>query len=59
MIELIVSDMDGTLLNNKMAVSEANQVAIKTAEKLGIKFMVATGRGYTEAVPALEEVGIR
>ena len=59
MIELIVSDMDGTLLNNKMAVSEANQEAIKTAEKLGIKFMVATGRGYTEAVPALDEVGIR
>lgn len=59
MIELIVSDMDGTLLNNKMAVSEANQQAIKTAEKLGIKFMVATGRGYTEAVPALDEVGIR
>lgn len=57
-IELIVSDMDGTLLNNKMAVSEANQQAIKAAEKLGIKFMVATGRGYTEAVPALKEVGI-
>ncbi|MGP6146042.1 Cof-type HAD-IIB family hydrolase [Jeotgalibaca sp. A122] len=58
MIQLIVSDMDGTLLNNKMAISEANQQAIKEAEQQGIKFMVATGRGYTEAVPALKEVGI-
>lgn len=59
MIQLIVSDMDGTLLNNKMAVSEANQLAIKEAEKQGISFMVATGRGYTEALPALKEAGIQ
>lgn len=57
-IQLIVSDMDGTLLNNKLAVSEANVEAIRYAESKGIKFMVATGRGYTEAVPALQEVGI-
>ena len=58
MIELIVSDMDGTLLNGKMKVSETNAKAIKTAMKKGIHFMVATGRGFTEAQPLLEEVGI-
>lgn len=58
MIELIVSDMDGTLLNEKMKVSETNAKAIKTAMKKGIHFMVATGRGFTEAQPLLEEVGI-
>ncbi|AQS53657.1 Phosphatase YwpJ [Jeotgalibaca dankookensis] len=58
MIQLIVSDMDGTLLDNKLAVSEGNQLAIQAAEENGIKFMVATGRGYTEAVPALTEAGI-
>jgi len=58
MIELIVSDMDGTLLNDKMEVSASNVSAINEAKRLGIKFMVATGRGYTEAVPALKEVGI-
>ena len=58
MIELIVSDMDGTLLNDKMEVSASNVSAINEANRLGIKFMVATGRGYTEAVPALKEVGI-
>ena len=55
MIELIVSDMDGTLLNDKMEVSASNVSAINEANRLGIKFMVATGRGYTEAVPALKE----
>lgn len=58
MIELIVSDMDGTLLNGKMKVSEINTKAIKEAMKQGIHFMVATGRGFTEAKPLLEEVGI-
>lgn len=58
MIELIVSDMDGTLLNDKMEVSRSNVSAINEANRLGIKFMVATGRGYTEAVPALQEAGI-
>lgn len=50
--------MDGTLLDNKLTVSEGNQLAIQAAEENGIKFMVATGRGYTEAVPALTEAGI-
>lgn len=58
MIQLIVSDMDGTLLNDKLAISDVNREAIHTAKKAGIDFMVATGRGYTEAVPALIEAGI-
>lgn len=58
MIKLIASDMDGTLLGNKMEVLQENCEAIKFAEKHGVKFMVATGRGYTEAKPALDEAGI-
>ncbi|MEK4152779.1 Cof-type HAD-IIB family hydrolase [Carnobacterium sp. FSL E2-0243] len=58
MIELIASDMDGTLLNEKMVISKANAQAIAEAERRGIKFMVSTGRGYTEAHPLLTEVGI-
>ncbi|WP_313466885.1 Cof-type HAD-IIB family hydrolase [Carnobacterium sp.] len=58
MIELIASDMDGTLLNERMVISETNAKAILAAQKEGIHFMVATGRGYTEAKPLLEEVGI-
>lgn len=58
MIKLIASDMDGTLLDSKMGISKDNASAIKEAERLGIEFMVATGRAYTEAKPALDEAGI-
>lgn len=50
--------MDGTLLDSKMSISTDNASAIREANRLGIEFMVATGRAYTEAKPALEEAGI-
>ncbi|PMD70237.1 Cof-type HAD-IIB family hydrolase [Companilactobacillus nuruki] len=53
MIKLIASDMDGTLLNEKMEVSKRNIQAIKEAEKAGIEFLIATGRGLGEAKPFL------
>jgi len=53
MIKLIASDMDGTLLNDKMQVSNGNAQAILDAQAAGIQFVVATGRGLTEAQPLL------
>ena len=53
MIKLIASDMDGTLLNDKMEVSSRNIQAIKDAENAGIEFLIATGRGLGEAKPFL------
>lgn len=53
MIKLIASDMDGTLLNDKMTVSPGNARAIRRAQAAGIEFMVATGRGLTEAKPLI------
>ena len=44
MIKLIASDMDGTLLNANMQISEENIQAIKYAQSQGVEFMVATGR---------------
>lgn len=58
MIKLIASDMDGTLLDSKMSISRDNASAIREANRLGIEFMVATGRAYSEAKPPLEEAGI-
>lgn len=43
MIKLIASDMDGTLLDAKMSITNDNTSAIREAERLGIEFMVATG----------------
>lgn len=59
MIKLIASDMDGTLLESKMEVSDSNVAAIREAERLNIEFMVATGRNYQEAKTALDEAGIQ
>lgn len=54
MIKLIASDMDGTLLNDKMEVSARNIDAIKQANEAGIEFLIATGRGLSEAKPFLK-----
>lgn len=36
MIQIIASDMDGTLLNDKMVISKRNADAIKEAQKNGV-----------------------
>jgi len=59
MIKLIVSDMDGTLLNEEMDISQANISAIKRAQHQGIHFAIATGRDFPLAFPLLEENGIK
>jgi len=43
-IKLIALDMDGTLLNNKGQISEANRQAIKEAQEQGIFVVLSTGR---------------
>lgn len=58
MIKLIASDMDGTLLNETSQVSKENAAAIRYAQEQGIEFMVATGRGRTEASPVLAKAGL-
>lgn len=59
MIKLIASDMDGTLLNDQMEVSQENVQAIKKAQEAGIEFLIATGRGLVEAKPFLDKGNIK
>ncbi|MFW7360999.1 Cof-type HAD-IIB family hydrolase [Vagococcus fluvialis] len=59
MIKMIASDMDGTLLSSHLAISETNKEAVLEAQAQGIEFMVATGRAYSEAKPALDDAGIK
>lgn len=42
--KMFVSDLDGTLLDDKKQISKENIKAIKALEEKGIKFVVATGR---------------
>lgn len=58
MIKLIACDLDGTLLNSSMEISDANVQAIKRAQENGIEFMVASGRAPHESQPMLKEYGI-
>ena len=58
MIKLIASDMDGTLLNHNHKIPKENVELINYAKNQGIEFVVATGRGYYEALPALNEENI-
>lgn len=52
-IKLIVSDLDGTLLNENVEISDRTADAILTAQDSGIEFAIATGRtiegGYSLA----------
>lgn len=54
MIRLIASDLDGTLLNSQNKISKRNAEAIKKAQMHGVKFIVNTGRNYSEAVKFLK-----
>lgn len=48
MYKLIACDLDETLLNDNKEICEANVRAIRRAEReYGVKFVPATGRGYT------------
>lgn len=41
---ILLSDMDGTLLNSKKEISDADRSAIRRFTELGGKFTIATGR---------------
>ena len=46
MIKMVVSDMDGTLLNTKGQISEKNIEAIHHLMENQIEFVIASGRDY-------------
>lgn len=56
MYKLIACDLDETLLNDDHMVSQENVKAIKAASKAGVKFVLATGRGYNSVRGTLEEL---
>lgn len=55
-IRLIAIDIDGTLLDSKGQVPEANQRAIAAAVSRGIEVALVTGRRYTFARPVAERI---
>ncbi|MDY7109516.1 MAG: HAD family hydrolase [Planctomycetota bacterium] len=55
--ELLVIDLDGTLLNSAGEVTEGNRQAIRRAREAGIEVIVATGRALVESLDPLEAIG--
>jgi Cof subfamily protein (haloacid dehalogenase superfamily) len=51
MIKLLALDLDGTLLNSRGEVPNANRDAIRSAEKAGVLVTIATGRRFRDARP--------
>ena len=55
-IRLIAIDIDGTLLDSRGQVPEANQRAIAAAVERGVEVALVTGRRYTFARPVAERI---
>ena len=58
MIKLIVTDLDGTLLNSKKEVSKANREALQYAKQKGVKIVLCTGRPYFAMKQFVHELGL-
>lgn len=58
-IKLVVSDLDGTLLNDEGEVSEKNVALIKKVEELGVHFTFASGRLHSAMLDFADKLDIR
>lgn len=57
-MKLIVTDMDGTLLNSNRTISRENAAALLAAQAQGIEIAIATGRTYGNALALCQRVGL-
>ena len=55
-VKLVVSDMDGTLLNNNSEVSNRFFEQFESLKKLDIHFVAASGRQYQSIVHKLDSI---
>ncbi len=58
MIKLLALDLDGTTLNSKGEIPDANRAAIVAAEERGVLVTIATGRRFRDARPIGLELGL-
>lgn len=58
-VKLIAIDVDGTLLNDNYSISVRTKAAIKQAQDIGVKIVLATGRGPTSCIPIVEELQLK
>jgi Cof subfamily protein (haloacid dehalogenase superfamily) len=56
-IRLIAIDLDGTLLNSKVELTQENRDALQRAHDAGIEIVLGTGRRHDFALPIAESLG--
>jgi len=58
MYKLLALDLDGTLLNSGLRVSEANGEAVRAAMERGVEVVLATARFYGIALRTASRFGV-
>ena len=58
MYKLVCIDMDGTLLNSRKKISNANRDALKKAYDMGVHIVITTGRIYANAAYYSNLIGV-
>src|SRR6266567_1355275 len=56
-VRLIALDIDGTLLDSRWRLTDANRHAIQEAARRGIEVALVTGRRYDFALPVAQDLG--
>lgn len=56
--KIIACDLDETLLSADCSICERNVRAIRAATELGVKFVIATGRGFAYVGSVLQTLGL-
>ena len=56
MLDAIVMDMDGTLLDPNNKILPETKTALIACQKQGTKLVLASGRSYTRLLPYAKEV---
>lgn len=55
-IKILALDLDGTLLNSQIELSQGNKEALQAAIDLGVKIVVATGRVFTALPESIKSI---
>jgi len=56
--KVIISDLDGTLLNNHHTISDYTQSVFQELHRKNYLIVVATGRHHLDAMPLVEKLGV-
>jgi Cof subfamily protein (haloacid dehalogenase superfamily) len=56
-IQLIATDIDGTLLNPEFQISKGDMEALRRAHSAGVEIVLVTGRRHTFALPIAQQLG--